>query len=63
MVYKDMKDPATKEVERHIQDCEADKAAKQYLESLVGSRANYALCGQNCRDFSGAAFDHLSGGE
>jgi hypothetical protein len=58
-VYPDNDDPATKVVERYKQDCKADMTAYNYMKSLLYVRGNYALAGQNCRDFSKYTYDEL----
>ena len=58
-VYSDNDDPATEEPYRSTTSCcQEDMAIKDYFNRLNGQSANYALCGQNCRDFSKAVFDH-----
>jgi len=58
-VYLDMNDPAKEEKYRSETGCcEEDMAIMQYFQELLHQRANYALLGQNCRDFSEAAFDY-----
>jgi RHS repeat-associated protein len=59
IVYQDMKDPCVKIAKHTKSTCERDKATLTYLNSLVGVKANYSLCGQNCRDFSSGAYDYV----
>ena len=54
-----MNDPATEEAYRATTSCcQEDIAIMEYFIGLYGQRANYALCGQNCRDFSKAVFNY-----
>lgn len=59
IVYEDMVDKACKQGRKHATSCAQDRPAMEYLNKLVDVKANYALCGQNCREFSENAFDDL----
>jgi hypothetical protein len=60
-IYEDSIDPATEELIRAATACcKVDMAIKDYFKGLVGQKSNYSLCGQNCRDFSRAAFDYAN---
>ena len=59
VVYEDNDDPSTAEKQRKTKTCEQDKAIKKKLEGMVGNRANYNICTQSCRHFSGRIFDEL----
>jgi RHS repeat-associated protein len=58
-IYEDNLNEATAEPYRSATGCcQEDLAIEAYLKGLNGQSANYALCGQNCRDFSKAAYDY-----
>ena len=62
VVYRDNNDPSTgvaSSLSTGDDPC-ADMDILDYMEGLVGQKANYSILGQNCRDFSQAVFSKFN---
>jgi RHS repeat-associated protein len=59
VVYSDNIDAATKRNQSKKLFCISDMGIRKRFKGLIGLRANYVVCGQNCRGFSDALYDQI----